>query len=177
MGSVLHNELTDSFLTRIMVLTLCFSPRRFGAFFADFFFIERGRSTHICDASGPLGVSHPVHAAPCHAGAVLPRRARVARVLRRCSSADLFRAAAATPAWLGFGKNPQTRSCETKSFFCCAAERVMSHRRSSTHCLPDKVRVTSGTLRPVRHLSDDRLVPQSTRASRPPLSPLGISLS
>ena len=80
-------------------------------------------------------VSHPLHAAPCCAGVASPRRARSARVLRRCSSTttDPLRSAAATPAWLGFGQDPRTRM---------APAGVVAH--------PDPLRLSPVQLGPLR---------------------------
>ena len=74
------------------------------------------RPTHVYDME-VHSVSHTRfrrrRAAP------LPRRARTARVLRRCSSADPLRSAAATPAWLGCGKDPNAQLCDGMAIKRC----------------------------------------------------------
>ena len=51
------------------------------------FFVEQGATTHVYDIEGSSGVSHPLHAAPCYAGAALPEPRRwcdVVPALTRC---------------------------------------------------------------------------------------------
>ena len=79
----------------------------FRSVFCQTFFVEQEPRTHMFTTPKVRSEARTrVARRRATLAAALPRRARAARVLRRCSSADPLRSAAATPAWLGIGKGP-----------------------------------------------------------------------